>query len=377
MSGTVIRSKTGSPQESAPRAGKNFEKSGSPGIEELRRSMIGGRLTPENSLMVIFLGNEEHVREVEDSGITPRQRLEAARNGQVDAVILYCSDARMVGMDNARNPEIFIHIRVAGNSMPDSGASLEEIQDAVSLLKPDGVLVVASHVHCGAITEYVKWDKSSSTGSESLDYLLKAIAGDTPEENALAQVERASSVLDLGGRKAVALHYDWTTENGMSSLSEDVPEPVRHIIDVAIKNHASANAGGQLTEKLAKQTPHVMIVAADDLPMGVPSIVASKQNEVFVTTGSKHGLDMMDIASDFYAATHMGQNHIAFIAPGAKEDEPEVSRLFMKWESDLRVEPELAKRIDDGRLTVSRLRYDLDSGRLSLLGSGMQSPNTI
>lgn len=336
----------------------------------LRRMHRSGCLDAGQSLRMLLLGNESHVRRLELSGVSPHERHELARKGKADLMFIYCSDARMVGLDSEQEAPVSIHFRVAGNAVPSIYASVNDVRAIVSRLKDDGEIVILSHVSCGAVNAYAAWDKSSPTESRTIDRLLKSIEGDTPEANAIGQAARARlllPLLDVGARRISVLHYDWNTEEGVSLLGDAMPSPAVELLKnrLTVRHMLANGSEGILRGALAKQAPHSIIVAANDLPFSIPAIVGAEQNEVFVVTGSRHGLDDVGIASVFYAVRHLGQRSIVFIAPLRGQAHSDVAELFDKWERGLEREHVLLKMMREGELTISYFGYGLETGMLA------------
>lgn len=355
-------------------------------LRELREKHVSGSLSAAESLELIFLGNAGHALALKGAPMTPHQRYLKIIAGQADYLIARCSDARVNKTDSERDTLVGIHIYIAGNVIPGKKtASFNEIVEVASLVRKDGVCLIAAHCHCGAVNERVKWVEGGMkpTGSTPLDNLLHEVLGPTAKENAIAQLSKLRAIPGLGGRATGAIYYDW--ERGNVTILDSNQSPVAELlVDLFIKRHADADFDHHLADRLAKQKPHAAIVGSNMLPFSLGTALHALQNEVFQTTGSADGLDDFDEGSILYAIEHLGVRHIPFIAPGTADNTKSVNALFDRWEADLRSmtvngEPLIANMIDSGELTISRLRYDLGSGLLSLLpgksSSGMaQSP---
>ena len=167
--------------------------------------------------------------------------------------------------------------------------------------------------------------------------------------------------------------YDWE-HGGVSILTGTQSPAIQLLVDQFNRRHSEANEDGKLAERLAKQKPHAIIVGSNVLPFSLGTITHALQNEVFHTTGSEGGLDDFDEGSILYAVEHLGVRHIPFIAPGNAQNTGKINRMFDRWEQDLRSmtvngEPLIANMLDSGELTISRLRYDLQSGQLAHIGA--------
>ncbi|MFH0884120.1 MAG: hypothetical protein V1861_00235 [Candidatus Micrarchaeota archaeon] len=340
-------------------------------LRELREKHVAGNLTASESLELILNGNSEHVSALKGAPMTAHQRYLKIMAGQADYLIVRCSDARIHKTDSEQDTLIGIHIYIAGNVIPGKKtASFEEIAQVASLVRSDGACLDEAHCNCGAVNERVKWVKGGMkpTGSDSLDCLLHEVMGPTPTDNAVAQLSKMRNLPGLGGRATGALLYDWE-KGGVTVVDANQSPVVELLVDLFNKRHADANSDGHLAERLTKQKPHAIIIGSNLLPFSLSTITHASQNEVFQTTGSGNGLDEFDEGSILYAIEHLGVRHIPFIAPGTSMNAEMVAAVFDQWEMDLRQmtvngKPIIANMLDSGELTISRLRYDLTSGRL-------------
>lgn len=335
---------------------------------QLRERHIAGKLSPSESLDLLKAGNAQHMARLLDLKVSPSERYARIQDNDADYLIVACSDARVATLDSEEDGSqlVGLQIRVAGNVIPSQGVSGDEIVEAASKLREGGLVVVQGHSHCGAVKEYVKWKASGmgDTGSEPLNALLHEVDGKDTYENTATQQGKALDVLGEGCR-VEAVVYDW--EDGAVRQLSGGPSELLELLKAKWERvHKEADADGTLAKRLSNQTPHAIAVAGNLMPFSVDTVFRSEQNEVFSTTGSEGGLDLMDEASILYAVEHLNVRHIAFLAPGSRED---VERMFGKWEADLRAmtvkgEPVLAQMIDSGELKISRLRYELSNGGL-------------
>ncbi len=338
---------------------------------ELREKHLGGKLTADESLELIMLGNAEHVAALKGAPMTPHQRFLKIMAGQADYLLVRCSDARVHRTDTEMDNLVGIHVYIAGNVIPGKRtASLEEIEQVVSLVRKDGAVLDEAHCECGAVKERVKWLEGGMkpTGSEPLDNLLHEVIGPTPTDNALGQLAKLRGIPAVGERGSGALIYDWK-HGGVEILSASKNHTMDLLVDLFNRRHAEADADGQLAARLAKQKPHAIIVGSNLLPFSLGTITHALQNEVFHTTGSEKGLDDFDAGSILYAIEHLHVRHIPFIVPGSARNMKAVRKIFDRWEEDLRKmtvdgKPMIAQMLDSGELRISRLRYDLQSGQL-------------
>jgi carbonic anhydrase len=339
-------------------------------LDELRRMHVSGRLSKDESLELLMQGNAGHVAALKGVPMNPHQRYLKILAGQADYLIVRCSDARVNKSDSEADTLVGIHIYIAGNVIPGKRtASREEIAQVISLVKKDGVVLEAAHCKCGAVAERVKWVEGGMkpTGSTPLDNLLHEVLGPTPIENVVAQLAKLRE-LPLGGRASGAIMYDWE-HGGVSIVSANQSPTLQLLVDQFNRMHAEADSDGKLASSLAKQKPHAIVVGSNMLPFSLGTITHALQNEVFHTTGSENGLDDFDEGSILYAVEHLGVRHIPFIAPAMAGNEKGISAMFDRWESDLRSmtvggKPLIADMLDSGELAITRLRYDLGSGRL-------------
>ncbi|MFZ5501271.1 MAG: carbonic anhydrase, partial [Candidatus Micrarchaeota archaeon] len=343
-------------------------------LVNLRKKHTEGVLSAEESEAFILAGNAGHAAAVKEASMSPRERFEKIKAGEADYLIIRCSDARVHKSDSETDSLVGMHVYIAGNVVPGGHTvSQEELVDALSLLRPGGVVVVEGHCHCGAVAECVKWTANGKgrTGSEPLDHLLQEIVGSTPESNAMGQHEKLRKVAQLLDKQVVCMMYDWD-RGTIDVLDKGSSDLVQLLSDSFALQHKKADPDGKLGQKIAKQKPHAIAIAYSQLPFSVSTITRAEQNEIFNTTGSEGGLDDFDAASILYAVSHLKVRHIPFIAPLTGGKPGKVSKMFDKWEADLRAmtvdgEPMMAKMLDSGELKISRLGYDLDTGVLKTL----------
>jgi carbonic anhydrase len=326
-----------------------------------------GAISAKDSRTMLVEGNASiHMVTLERKGVRPRERQDIIDSGKAHYLVVACSDARNPTLDAEKDGTdlVGVQMRVAGNVLHAQGVSLDEIREAASHVQEGGLLLIVAHVHCGAVKEYVKWKEGGEqpTGSEPLDSLLHSVGGETPKENALAQLEKLKGIAGERNQNVAAVLYDW--EGGtVELLSSEPPDIVGSLIAKWRVWHQSANKDGKLGERLsATQKPHAIVVGANNLPFSVDTIFAASQNEIFSTTGSEGGLDYHDEASVLYAVEHLGSKHIAFVAHGRDH---EVGTMFYKWEQDLRRMGSVAEKLDSGEVTLTCYKYDLDNGRVA------------
>ena len=332
-------------------------------LKQLRgKHLAGGQgaLTAKEALEMMVEGNGVHVLRVEASGASPAKRQARIDADEADYLVIACSDARNPTLDSEEDGAELVGLqsRVAGNVIPTEGVSLEEIKEAASHVKAGGLVLIAAHVHCGAVGEHVKWKKAGmgDTGSEPLNALLHAVGGETPTDNAIAQLSRLREF--VGDDKNIgAVIYDW--DHGEVEILVNEPSGLEETLKSKWTLwHNESDSDGHLGERLSQtQKPHSIVVGSNNLPFSVDTIFAARQNEIFSTTGSEGGLDDFDEASVLYAVEHLGTKHIAFVAHG-----PNANEMFDKWEADLRTMGSVAERLDSGQLLITRMAYDLESG---------------
>jgi carbonic anhydrase len=340
-------------------------------LSELRKKHHSKSITPEESKSLLLMGNHEHTIRLEETGASPLARHESILEGKADYLVIACSDARIPRLDSEEDKLIGIQVRIAGNVVPKKGTpSFQEISDAVSMVRPDGLIVVEGHCKCGACAERVKWVEKGmpDTGSRELNNLLHEVFGANPEENAMAQITKARETIPTSDRATGAVVYDWE-KGGIQIVSANHSPIMELLVESWNHRHTEAFEEGKLAERLSKHKPHAIAVGTSDLPYSLATITRAKQNEVFSTTGSESGLDDMDKASILYAVEHLGVRHIPFVAPGGIKDEKKLKAMFDKWESqilDMSVNSHkpIKELMGKGELKISWLRYDLDSGSL-------------
>lgn len=319
-----------------------------------------GALSAEEAREFCLEGNGAHQLRLSESGTKPKDRQARIEANDADYLVIACSDARNPTLDSEEDGSELVGLqsRVAGNVIPVSGVSLDEIKEAASKVKKGGLVLVSAHCHCGAVGEHVKWKKAGmgDTGSEPLNTLLRAVGGETPMDNAVAQLERLRDFVPEGVNVA-AVMYDW--ETGKVDIIS--PEPSGLLETLKAKWtlwHKESDTDGHLGERLSKtQKPHSIVVASNDMPFSVDTVFGARQNEIFSTTGSEGGLDHFDEASVLYAVEHLGTKHIGFVAHG-----PNADAMFGKWEADLRTMGSVAQKLDSGDLVITRMVYNLESG---------------
>ncbi|MCI0563118.1 MAG: carbonic anhydrase [Nitrososphaera sp.] len=340
-------------------------------LNELRKKHHSKSINPEESKSLLLMGNHEHVVRLEETGESPLSRHNAILDGKADYLVIACSDARIPRLDSEEDKLIGIQVRIAGNVVPKKGTpSFNEISDAVSMVKPDGLIVVEGHCNCGACKERVKWVENGmpDTGSKELNNLLHEVFGANPEENAMAQITKARETIPTSDRATGAVVYDWENE-GIRIVSADHSPIMELLVESWNHRHVEAFEEGKLSERLSKHKPHAIAVGTSDLPYSLATVMQAKQNEIFSTTGSESGLDDMDKASILYAVEHLGIRHIPFFAPGGEKDEKKIKAMFDKWESqilDMEVNGHkvIKELVEKTELKISWLRYDLESGSL-------------
>ena len=324
-------------------------------------------LAPEQSLSLILKGNLGHMSALE--GLVPEDRYKKIRAGQADYLVLSCSDARGHKLDYESDPFIGISVRIAGNAVGEKGsADRKALETALSHLKPDGLVIIESHVHCGAVKEYDKWSRGGKkpSGSADLDALLSELSGPAPTINASYQLAKVRGEMGLGSR-AAAVHYDWE-RGAITSVSSAPAGTLQKLESWAARTH-SEDKDGTLAKKLEKQTPHAIAICTADMPYGVATVTGAKQNEIFAVTGSEDSLAPSSKASVLYAASHLGPKHIVFMAPGRVGEDEKIMKMFTAWEKDLRDIKSGGKRVianalNSGEMEISCLRYDLTNGML-------------
>ena len=355
------------------------------GVRELREKHVAHllkekapALTISESLSLMIGGNLEHVAALVNAPMTPAERHEKLVSGEADYLVVGCSDSRNVRMDSEKDKIVGIFMRIAGNVVPPKGsACFEEMMDAVGMVKKDGAIIIEGHdgaAGCGAVNARVEWlsNGQPETGSVPLTTLFECVVGDSPDMNAVAQLSKAREMLNLGDRPSGAIVYDWEhARHGHDEPIHVANANHSDIIEILKNNwnlrHEETSAKTDLPKLLAKQRPHAVAVGASDLPFSLATIFRAEQNEVFSTTGSEKGLDDLDMASILYAVEHLHIKHIPFVAPGADKDRAKVSKMFDKWEQQIREtevhgEKVLAKMLDSGELAITRLMYDLETG---------------
>jgi carbonic anhydrase len=332
-------------------------------LREKHKTSGQGALSAEESLTMILSGNKIHQSKLIEAGTSPESRYNKIMANEADYVVITCSDARVQTLDSETDGDklIGVQIRVAGNVIPEEGVSLEEIKEAISRVKKGGLVIIEGHCSCGAVGECVKWINGGKpdTGSKPLNSLLRAIEGTTPEENATGQHNRLKELVGPE-RKTAAVVYDWNSGK-VSVLASENAELTDLLKSKWEHVHQEANSEGDLGQRLSEtQKPHAIVVLSNDMPFSADTVCDTAQNELFATTGSENGLDDFDAASALYAVEHLHPSLIAFIAP----QKPGMEKMFEKWEQDLRAMPEVAEKLDSGKVTISRLGYDLKDGSL-------------
>ena len=370
----------------APRVSAGLHPASDETLEMLREKHVKSlesdsspRLSASESMEMMLAGNEKHVRQLTASGISPVQRFLRIVEGQADGFIEMCSDSRLPNPDRRGslppegNPDVFVYARIAANVVPEHGASLEEMRDSIKYVKKDGFVGVVGHdgPACGGVSEHVKWDKGGrkDTGSHSLNALLGAVHGHTPEENAKEQLGRMESA-GAGERNAAALVFNHGKGGMRIVASKGEPAAAEQVVDGW--NAANKEAGGP---QGMQQKPHVIIVSPPELPFSPHTVIRAEPNEAFLTTGSEHGLDDFDEASVLYAVEHLHVKHISFIAPGPLSEEKKLEKLFGKWEGQIRDMSVHGRKLLDemlgkGELKISWFRYDLESGAMVSMQGG-------
>jgi len=323
-------------------------------------------LTLQESKELMLLGNDAHVQALKQAGIRPESRFEALMGGGKDVLVIACSDARVLRLDSETDTIISSQIRVAGNIVPSSGASRDEIIESASRIRKGGLLVIEAHGCCGAVAEFKKWTEGGKgeTGAPSLDALFDEIGGTDPVSNAKAQARKAREFLAGSGVSVGAVLYDWSA--GTVEVIEGDHPMLATLREKWAFGHTMADRDGTLGARLASQVPHAVVIGSNDLPYSLATIMHYAQNEVFSTTGSAGGLDLQDEGSILYAVEHLHQGHVAFVATGTSQS---AEAMFGTWEKDMRSmtvggKSVISDMIDSGKLQITRLYYDLSDGRL-------------
>ncbi len=339
-------------------------------LKELRGKHVSGGLSVQESLELLLQGNAEHAAALKGAPMTPHQRYLKILAGQADYAIVRCSDSRVHRTDSESDQTVGIHIAIAGNVIPGrKTASRDEIIEVIGRIRPDGAVLCEAHCSCGAVGVRNDWvnDGMKPTGSGALDTLLRDVMGPTPSDNGTAQLSKLRE-LPLGQRASGLLMYDWG--HGGISIVSSTPSPlVELLVSQFNLRHSEADPDGKLASRITKQAPHAVVVGSNLLPFSIGTITRAQHNEVFNTTGSEGGLDDFDEASILYAVEHLHVRHIPFVAPGNARNSGKINGMFDGWEQDLRSmmvggKPLLAEMLDSGELVITRLRYDLQTGRL-------------
>jgi len=374
----TVRKREGLPRQdkdaSADPAGFSKEPYSGVRLHPLREKHRVSKLSMDESLELLLRGNAAHADRLLELKVTPADRYAKIGHGEADYLVIACSDSRLLQLDSEEDTHVGIQIRVAGNVIPKRGTpSFEEIRQSAAKLHEDGLVIIEGHIHCGAVNERVKWVEGGMkpTGSAPLDNLLHEVFGSTPSENALAQLTKARQQLHKSIRDSGAVVYDW--EHGKFEIigAENSPA-IGMLVDKWKRRHAELSHEMDLKDALKKQKPHAIAVGEVGLPYSLMTVFHAKQNEVFATSGSENGLDDMDEASILYAVEHLGVRHIPFVAPGTAADNERITKMFGRWEADLRGmtvhgEHILSKMLDSGQLRITRLRYDLETGKAAEL----------
>lgn len=338
-------------------------------MRKLRAEHETKQLEGEKALELIRLGNLEHVSAIREDN-SPLQRYNKIQNNRADFLLVKCSDSRILAVDSETDHKVYLTVSIAGNVVPkdQNTPAFKEISEMSQKVdKENGLIVDLGHCKCGALHAYGEYHKSGAP-MEKLDIYLRAlfsnISQTDPEKNAANQAEKAEKSIS---RKVGAMVFDWfkktfeVVSTGDKKTDEKVAALAKKLTTEKIESFAPL-------EKLEKHKPHTTIIGADDLPFSPLTITKAKQNEVFTTSGSKNGLDELDLASIFYSIEHLGVRHLAFIAP-TTDDPHELKKtdeLFAKWHRDLQSaeNPIIRKLTASGELTISTMHYELKSGKL-------------
>lgn len=357
-----IRTQTGKTRDDETKKILHLPLSSSRTLELKEKHRAGGQgaLNARESRELLLGGNVAHQEKVVASGTTPKARYNKIVAKEADYLVVACSDARNQTLDSEEDADklVGLQIRVAGNVIPKSGVSRDEIKEAAEGLREGGLVLITAHINCGAVAEHVKWEHGGccDTGSGPLNKLLEAVKGENPKENALAQLEHLKTI--VGDDKSVAaVLYDW--EAGTYEILTPEPSELVEILTSKWEMAHKRADDGTLGERLsATQKPHAIVIGSNDMPFSVDTVFDSEQNAIFSTTGSSGGLDNYDEASILYAVEHLGVQHIAFVAPENDSN----SAMFDKWEADIRSMGAVAEKLDSGALKITRFGYDLSNG---------------
>lgn len=110
----------------------------------------------EEALKILKKGNEDYVMSLKTGDFSAERRKETTSAQQPYAVVITCSDSRVVpeSVFSAGIGDIFV-IRVAGNVIDDH--QLGSIEYAASHLGCE-LVVVMGHTHCGAVAAAIEHD---------------------------------------------------------------------------------------------------------------------------------------------------------------------------------------------------------------------------
>lgn len=319
-------------------------------------------LTHEESRRILEYGNSQHQIALNRFKSSPEARFNTILNGEADYVHIRCSDSRVSRSDHEFDTFVGMQIRVAGNVIPKSGVSVEEIREVVKLVKPGGIVLLTSHTKCGAIVARAGWKQNGKqdTGNGDLNTLLTTVDKDTPQENLIVQAGRANMLLD--GQILITGHYDWDSGTIELHNHPSASLGIRLRANI-IQNHRECDDGELFSLISNTQKPHTIAVSYHKLPFSMNTIFRAEPGEVFGTTGSESGMDACDRASLLYAAEHVGTKHIAFLAPNI----PNVESMFALWEANIREMVVNGKKIfehhlNSGILQITKYVYDLKNG---------------
>ena len=340
------------------------------GLGELRKKHRAAFNKHENALThgearsMLEGGNAVHQQLLQRYAASPQKRFDTINAGQADYVHIHCSDSRESVSDHESDSHVGMQIRVAGNVIPSTGASVEEAKEAISLVKRGGIVLLTSHVKCGAVAAHAGWEKQGrpDAGNEELETLLTTVEKDNPYGNLIVQAGHATMLLN--GQHLVLGHYDWdvgdVTFHNHDALRESM------LLWGNMSQYHKESDDGELLELISNgQRPHTIAVSYHKLPFSSNRIFGSEPGEIFTTTGSEGGMDSCDRASLLYAAQHCGSNHIAMLAPNIRG----VESIFEKWEADVKKMVVggvrmFEKQLESGAMATTRYVYDLRAGKL-------------
>jgi|GEM_PF-5023183 len=366
---------------------KGIQRTNKTVLAELRSKHRSGGLSPGEASSIILFGNHEHMDEVKLFGRGPRDRHEAIMDGMADGMVWACSDSR-VGAIGTNDEMIILEQRSAGNSFAFPDTRSHRIQMAViGRVRRGGLLAIAGHVSCGAVQAKADLDAQgpdAKTGNAELDAQLREVVGDSEEKNVLSQTCRLREANSTMGKLVVGVMLDWASEGVAYSVLDGgrgMPGPsLQQPFVGASELHAIHAQSENYLERMKGQSPHTIIVAPATIPYSVHTIVQSEPGEVFVVTGTSPykatqsqredndlSLDYPALGSLYYPIEHLGTRNVIFLDDDAN---PELLKSkFAAWEKGLRAlkhkgEEFVARLIDEGKLQLTKMVYELDSGKI-------------